>query len=279
MRVILEQDILQAVGYARQDFRLGVCHSEMDPKLLRALFAGRIPALLVKNWLRADRRAAVIENYIQSPFKKRRQDGVSPNATWLGPTSYGLSPNDAVEDAANSATTVDRLFYGLPFHPLVRMRQTIASALNLTPRAAEYKAMPLGTARAARWEAATGEPGIRAHEDLSQIETSGLEVADVEVPVACNLYPEAPEEGGELRLYNIIPGPKFKRALSIEKTGYPVPDYLLADVESLVVDLEPGDLLLFNGALVHRVGEVRKGNRMNITFFTGKRDTDLLFWV
>jgi hypothetical protein len=117
-----------------------------------------------------------------------------------------------------------------------------------------------------------GQFALEPHEDEAQCRDprqAGFEVQralDYEV-CAVNMCIEH-EQGGRLVLWNVRPDDDSRRGLGIEYTGFSYPAAALAGFDQLRVDIEPGDVYVFNGRHVHAV-DATTGNRTAVSFLMG----------
>jgi hypothetical protein len=263
----------------KSKFGINITKGKPSP-LIRKIAAGKALGELVKGYLTSAQSATIATNFAENPALRVRADGVAGQT--VGVDQYRALPDEYVAEALRAREPVDRLFVGAINVP-TQLRADVQRLMpaGVAVRPAMYNGVPFNSVRAVRWTD-NGTHALKLHDDFAQLKDptqAEFETAQVEWPVAFNVYP-AVSEGGELEVYNIAPDDTTRARLGITLTGYPYPPELLDRFDSLVIKPEPGDLLILSGRFVHGVRGVSGGGcRILLNHFGGfVDDTTFVTW-
>lgn len=109
--------------------------------------------------------------------------------------------------------------------------------------------------RVAMWNS-DGDYALLPHEDISQLsdpEQEGFEIQRTQNPVAVNFYPAMPEQGGQLRVWDIAPDARTRQRLGISTSGFPYPLEALDRIPYVDIKAKAGDAVFLQGRFVHAV--------------------------
>jgi hypothetical protein len=244
---------LTGKSLAKKDFRF--VHSERIPsrnwqKISRGTLLGEV----VRGFLTPEECKRIRENFENSPALRNRTDGV-PGET-LGVDLYKSDPQDYIANTLEVKADVSRLFRGslnVPSHLRESLQRTLPTGIAIRP--AVHDGIEYNEVRGIRWTD-NGKHSLKFHDDQAQLcdpRHERLETYRIEWPVAFNVYPSISETGGGLKVYNIAPDEATRDRLALAYTGYPYPDELLEPFDSLLVEPEPGDLVILSGRYIHGV--------------------------
>lgn len=124
------------------------------------------------------------------------------------------------------------------------------------------------------------EPGVAflAHHDIfAKDAPDSFRAHCLQSQIACNVYLSMPSEGGGLQIWDrAIPAEEFD---AMRQDCYGVDPEILGEPQ-LVIEPEPGDLVLFNSRLMHAVLPGEDVPRLSLSCFVGYRGpaTPLTFW-
>ncbi|MEK9495006.1 hypothetical protein V2H77_00665, partial [Photorhabdus sp. P32] len=153
-------------------------------------------------------------------------------------------------------------------------------------RSAMYQGVAAGNAKILYWNN-FGEFLLLPHDDLAQLSDprqSDFEIQQINRVMAVNFYADVPQNGGQLKVWNIQPDDQSRSALGLAYSGFPYQSELLEDHTSMVINIDAGDLVLLNGNLIHAV---LNGNtifsperRLLVSCFIGlQQNGDLIWWT
>src|SRR6185436_2563643 len=161
----------------------------------------------------------------------QREDSV-PGCS-LGPFHYRKSPEAYFREVAQKGYEIEFLFEGLsnPVTDFIAALRLFALEEGIEIRAARYNGSEAWSCRAMWWNG-NGVYALAPHDDIAQVRASinaEFEITKVAHVFALNLYVQAPVSGGELLLWNILPGDSERARFRITDSGYPYPvDYVMA---------------------------------------------------
>lgn len=128
-----------------------------------------------------------------------------------------------------------------------------------------------------------GIMSLMPHEDKAQLAYAvkdKFEICNASVVVAQNLCIEAPENGGELIVWNIQPDDDCRRNFDVFETGYPYNPEYIKHVDQIEIKLNAGDMYFMNGCCLHGVKNVIDGGRITAGRFIGCiSDNKVVFWT
>lgn len=244
---------LTGKSLAKKDFRF--VHSDGVPTNdWQRIARGELLGQIVHGFLSLEECKRIRANFEKSPALRNRTDGV-PGET-LGVDLYKSDPQDYIANTLEVKADLSRLFRGtlnVPLHLRESLQRTLPSGSAIRP--AVHDGIEYNEVRGIRWTD-NGKYSLKFHDDQAQLcdpRHERLETFRIEFPVAFNVYPSVSEIGGGLKVYNIAPDEATRERLGLDYTGYPYPDELLEPFDSLLVEPEPGDLVILSGRYIHGV--------------------------
>jgi hypothetical protein len=127
-----------------------------------------------------------------------------------------------------------------------------------------------------------GAMALHPHEDtaqLSQAREDGFEVGEGGHTIAVNLCLADDEEGSETVLWNHCPDPITRRAMGLEKTGYPYPIAYAEQFDKIRVRIRRGDLYFMNASFLHGGEMSRTNERITAGRFLTTAGHRVLSWT
>ncbi|TNH22706.1 hypothetical protein FHG89_28600 [Micromonospora orduensis] len=228
---------------------------DFRPEEVVDVLNGRVAGVIFRGMISPDVCEQIASRFWASPSIRERP---SPPGHYLGTYHYHKPTGQYLDECAESAAAVAEVL-DVPGRPLDRFRRGLSDALapqGAIFRLAEKDGRQACMALLRSWHG-HGEFALVPHEDRSQC--SEPQQADFEIqqvlgyqPAALNICLEN-GTGGRLFYYNIRPDDESKRRLGLHYTGSPYPRGAVDGFELLRVDVNPGDVYVFNGAHVHAV--------------------------
>ena len=270
-----------------EDFRVHKTDTSLNVASVFEVLKGNLAAYRIRGFVPPDACCRIANNFWNSREKMARpgegEEGVE--GYFIGASHYGKSTQQYLEEVRHCAGAVESLYAGT-MNPGGVFRGALASQKGQTVniRPAGSNGLCAGDVKAVHWTG-SGTFLLEPHDDLAQL--SSPEQKDFEIQravrvMAVNIYVEVPENSGQVQLWNVEPDAETRADLGLTHVGYPYPADLLTDYPSIVIPVETGDLLVFNGNLVHGV---LRGNttslkkRLLLTFFmTLIHDNNELIW-
>lgn len=274
---------ITGVALPAEQFRVQESEGHVEIYWVNKLLSGQLAAYRVRDFLSVQDRLRLVQNFWNSTARTPRygegEDGVE--GYFIGASHIEKSTQAYLDEVQAYRHSLLELCQDTT-DPLARMRDELRNgAMNI--RAATYKGRMAGDAKAVYWNN-TGEFLLLPHDDLAQLidpQQNGFEIQHVEHVIAANFYAEMPVSGGQLKVWNIEPDNVSRQQLGLEYSGFPYPPTLLQDHAALVITVEPGDLVLLNGNLIHAVlggSDTCARHRLLVTCFMGRLPTTELVW-
>lgn len=232
---------------------------------LTALAAGRIPAIIVPQFLDASTSSDIIALYEQlSPGYYR---SVVPRIQKYGPAVYEHRFEERSQyfaEARDAEAMLARLE-----SPLVRFQNLLSRECALSSRLAHddrFGNYFAGTFRSI-------EEGTPVHIDFAPHEAVSWEmISHVDVQLAANVYLDMP---GELIIFQKRWQLEDERYRLIDRFGYQ--DAAVASARSETISPLQNSLVLFNSRFFHRVAATRQ-RRLTYSFFVGMHNDEVILW-
>lgn len=273
---------------SKEYFKLLEFSNCIDGDAIVALLTGKVAACIFRDAVPRATCDVLVRNFWRNPGRKERSDGVPGH--FVGAYHYGKETAAYMREVCATKPDIDEFYSGVE-DPSERVRSETKKALavkGINLRAAMHDGITAAGSRALCWTA-PGKFLLDPHDDIAQLGDpvqSGFEIQAVRnhTVVAVNIYPHVhPRSGRYLQIWNIQPDDACRRRLNLQHTGYPYSEAHLAEIESMVVTVNTGDVCLFNGGQVHAVvGELDElrlhERRLLITFFMGLRDDSTAVW-
>ena len=248
--------------------------SQLTPELFDQFLEGKIPAILLRQKVDLSVCKKIAANFRSLSDKQKRKDGVP--AYFIGANHYKMKMEDYLNLVALSRAAVELLFE-MTRNPARLIQGEIARLLKARGyklRVAEHNGRKAGEYRLSAFNE-VGEFALRPHDDLGQLShpaQKGFEIQNCTEPKAVNVYIDIPKIGGWLGLSNCRFCSECRTKLGIEFTGYPYPKETLVGLESTLIKVRPGDIVLLDGRFPHWVENTFGQDRSLLNFFFGKID-------
>nr|WP_055701162.1 hypothetical protein [Streptomyces silaceus] len=260
-------------------------YTTFEPRAVVDVLHGRVAGAMFRGMLAPETCRTVAERFWDSPHRRTR--GVEAPGYFLGAYHYHKTTRAYLRESAEMAEALSAVV-DVPDNPLRRFYGGLADAL--APDGVDVRLARHDGAEACRgllrsWHG-QGEYALAPHDDRSQC--TEPQQADFEIQrvadrhvVALNMCLEN-GSGGRLAYWNIQPDEDSKRRLGLHYTGSPYPLESLDGIEMKWLDVDPGDVYVFNGAHVHAVEpntdpELRRTTLAGIFGFAD--DTTVVSWT
>ncbi|WP_430789541.1 hypothetical protein [Actinoplanes sp. G11-F43] len=232
-------------------------YQEFDPAAVLDVLEGRVAGVVFRGMVAPEVAENISRRFWDSPDRQVR--GVEAPGYYIGAYTWN-KPTAQYLDEAAVANPVLRDLLDVPGDPMKEFYAGLGGVLaerGAVVRPAEHEGRSAAIALFRSWHG-QGVFALEPHDDDSQC--SDPQMADFErngvfgKPIgALNICLENNGGGGRLVYWNIQPDLASKRALGVEYTGSPYPAELLEGYESKWIDVNAGDVYVFNGAHVHAV--------------------------
>ncbi|WP_329570521.1 2OG-Fe(II)-dependent halogenase WelO5 family protein [Kitasatospora sp. NBC_01266] len=244
--------------------------SAFDPGLVVDVLRGKRLGVIFRGVIPAAAQKESVARFWASPARRHREGEPSH---YLGSYHWNKSTETYLAETAQVVAEV-REVLEVPNSPWQSFRSGLAAELarqDAVIRIAEHEGAQACPALIRAWDK-EGAFALEPHEDAAQCtdpRQAGFEVQGVLDHEVCavNMCVEH-EEGGRLVIWNIRPDDASRRRLGIEHTGFSYPADVLVDFDELRIDIQRGDVYVFNGSYVHAV-DTSTGNRSNLSFLMG----------
>ena len=227
-----------------------------QPEAVVDVLRGRVAGAVFRGMVPAKSRAELARRFWASPMRRVR--GVEAPGYYLGTYHYHRTTAEYLEETERVAAALDDV---LDVHddPLTVFYGGLSRVLadqGVTVRLAEHEGRKACRGLLRSWHA-KGAYTLAPHEDLSQC--TEPKQADFEIQrvtgyhsVSLNICLEN-GQGGRLAFWNIQPDLASKSRLGLRYTGSPYPVETLDGIEMLWLEVDAGDVYVFNSAHVHAV--------------------------
>jgi hypothetical protein len=257
---------------------------EFQPERVVDVLRGRIAGVIFRGMVRRSACDAIAERFWHS--SQLRERGSEELNYYLGTYHYHKTTAQYLDESAAVADELDHVL-DVPGEPLGPFRRGVSDALgpHATFRPAEHNGRPACQALLRSWRG-SGRFALQPHDDLAQC--GEPRQADFEIqrvrgfqPAALNICLEN-GAGGRLDYWNIKPDEASKRTLGLHYTGWPYPLESLAGYEMARIEINQGDVYVFNGGHVHAVepntgADVRRTTLAGLFGFVDDRTA--VFWT
>ncbi|MDT8912016.1 hypothetical protein [Amycolatopsis sp. PS_44_ISF1] len=230
--------------------------SGFDPRAVVDVLRGRTAGVMFRGMIDPQTCATLAGRFWDSPHRRTR--GVEAPGYFLGAYHYHKTTRAYLQESAAAAEAVDAVLDG-PGDPLRRFYDGLADVLaadGVDVRRARHDGAQACRGLLRSWHG-QGEYALAPHDDRSQC--TEPQQADFEIQrvvghqvAALNICLEN-GNGGRLAYWNIQPDDASKRRLGLHHTGSPYPLESLRGIEMKWIEVNPGDVYVFNGAHVHAV--------------------------
>jgi hypothetical protein len=232
-------------------------YEEFVPEAVLDVLEGRVAGVVFRGMVSPEVTATISQRFWDSPNRQVR--GVEAPGYYVGAYTWN-KPTAQYLDEAALANPILRGLLDVPGDPMKQFYAGLGAVLaerGAVVRPAEHEGRIAAIALFRSWHG-RGAFALEPHDDDSQC--SDPQMADFERngvfgnPIgALNICLENNGGGGRLVYWNVQPDLESKRSLGVEFTGSPYPAELLEGFESKWIDVNAGDVYVFNGAHVHAV--------------------------
>ncbi|MEW1750582.1 hypothetical protein ACIQU1_33295 [Streptomyces angustmyceticus] len=227
-----------------------------EPQAVVDVLKGRSAGVVFRNVVATDTCAQLSERFWDSPDRMRRVS-VAPSY-YLGTYHYHKTTAAYLDESERTGPALERVL-DIPEDPLSGFYEGLAKALapeGVTVRQARHDGRQACRGLLRSWHGA-GRYTLDPHEDSSQCTEPGQ--ADFEIQrvldhhiAALNICLEN-GDGGRLAVWNIQPDEASKRRLGLHHLGSPYPMDTLEGIERQWIEVNAGDIYVFNGGHIHAV--------------------------
>lgn len=228
----------------------------LEPGAVLDVLRGDVAGVVVRGFLDAHAGRLLAARFLRHPLAVVRSDDAA--GRYLGAYSYGRSIDDYLDETERLEAAIEELL-GDEVCAWDAFRSMLRAHLlgqGVRFRRAEHGGRRAALGAARHWTG-DGSFALVPHEDRSQCcqpAQAGFEIqraTEFEV-CAANLC-LVNGGGGRLAYWNVKPDDDTRQALGTWYSGGPYPDPSLSGIDRLSLDVNPGDLYVFNGAHVHAV--------------------------
>jgi hypothetical protein len=234
-------------------------YSELSADPVLDVLHGKVLGVIFRSVIDPEASRQLVERFWDSPARTLRIGEVCESQGYnLGAYHYHKPTEQYLRESAEVADHINRLL-DVPNEPSKMFRRVLAERLaqdgaELRPSAKDGRSScPL----LMRHWTLGGKFALQPHEDASQCREP--KQADFEIQrvldhkvCAVNMCLEN-GVGGRLVMWNIVPDDESKTKLGLYYSGSPYPVETLDGIESVWLDVRPGDIYVFNGEHVHGV--------------------------
>jgi hypothetical protein len=226
------------------------------PDAVVDVLRGRVAGAMFRGMVPPPTCAELARRFWASPARRVR--GVEAPGYFLGTYHYHRTIDEYLDETERVSAALDDVL-DVPGDPLTVFYGGLADVLagaGVTVRLAAHEGRQACRALLRSWHG-QGEYSLKPHEDLAQC--TEPKQRDFEIQrvaghhvVGLNICLEN-GAGGRLAFWNIRPDPAAKRRLGLHYTGSPYPIETLAGIDMLWLEVNMGDVYVFNSAHVHAV--------------------------
>ncbi|WP_172910513.1 hypothetical protein [Photorhabdus heterorhabditis] len=281
---------IRGTKLAKSEFIVYETLNNISMNAVSDLLDGHLAACRISHFLLPEQRKKIIENFWRSSaLTPRYGDGIDGvEGYFIGASHIEKNTRQYIEEVENFRPAMSEIFQDT-INPIDRFIEQITHFSGDNPRVtrpAMYHGVAAGNVKIVYWNN-FGEFLLLPHDDLAQLSDprqSDFEVQQINRVMAVNFYADVPQNGGQLKVWNIQPDNQSRSALGLTYSGFPYPAELLENHANMVINIEAGDLILLNGNLIHAV---LNGNtlsvperRLLVTCFMGvQQNGDLIWWT
>ncbi|AYN39396.1 hypothetical protein D9753_11240 [Streptomyces dangxiongensis] len=227
-----------------------------DPQAVVDVLRGRSAGAVFRGVVEPEICTELSARFWDSGDRERRT-AVAPSY-YLGTYHFHKTTEEYLDESERTTPALEKVL-DIPRDPLTGFYDGLAGALapeDVTVRRAEHGGRQACRGLLRSWHGA-GDYTLDPHEDGSQC--TDPRQADFEIQrvldhhvCALNICLEN-GDGGRLALWNIRPDEASRRRLGLEHTGSPYPMDTLDGIECQWLEINAGDIYVFNGAHIHAV--------------------------
>ncbi|WP_043620255.1 hypothetical protein [Nonomuraea candida] len=232
-------------------------HLDLDPVI--DVLHGKVLGVIYRGVIDAEAAAELVRRFWDSPARKRRGGEVCESlGYYVGAYHYHKPTATYLAESAEIAGHLRELL-DVPGEPVTMFRTMLRDRLaadGVTFRPARQDGGSACPVLMRHWNAG-GAFALQPHEDASQCrepQQAGFEVQRTLEHTVCavNMCLEN-SDNGRLVMWNVVPDDDSKSRLGLYYSGSPYPPEVLDGIESIWLDIRPGDIYVFNGEHVHAV--------------------------
>lgn len=248
-------------------FRFVEC-DEVSPSRAVDVLRGRYLGAVFRGVVPTVTRQALITNFLTSPGRRTR--GADAPGEYLGAYHYNKTIDDYFDQTDAMAAHL-RAALDVPDDPLRALFRRLEQELALhdvrfRPARHEGREACVGIFRS--W-LGQRDFALDPHEDHGQCEEPkqvGFEIQQVTAYhiVGLNICLDN-GSGGRLTVWNLRPDEATRDRFGVRYTGSPYATEWLAGIDQIHLDVQPGDIYLFNAGHVHAVEPVRDADTQRVT--------------
>jgi hypothetical protein len=234
-------------------------HSELTGGPIVDVLQGRMLGVIFRSVIDPEASRQLVERFWASPARKLRGGEVCESqGYYVGAYHYHKPTEQYLRESAEVADYVDTLL-DVPNEPSKMFRDVLREHLardGVEFRPSAKDGRPSCPLLMRHWNYG-GEFALQPHEDASQCREP--KQADFEIQRALDYTVCAVNmclengDGGRLVMWNVVPDDESKTKLGLYYAGSPYPVEALDGIESVWLDVRPGDIYVFNGEHVHGV--------------------------
>ncbi|MCW7549523.1 hypothetical protein OO184_16660 [Photorhabdus sp. APURE] len=288
--MIQEESSIKGTKLAESEFIVYETSNDISMDAVYDLLDGHLAACQVRDFLPPEQRKRIIENFWRSPARIPRYGGGinGVEGYFIGASHIEKDTRQYIEEAENFRSAIDEMFQDTinPMDHFIKQITHFSGNNSQVIRPAMYHGVAAGNVKILYWNN-FGEFLLLPHDDLAQLSDprqSDFEIQQINRVMAVNFYADVPQNGGQLKVWNIQPDDQSRSALGLAYSGFPYQSELLEDHTSMVINIDAGDLVLLNGNLIHAV---LNGNtifsperRLLVSCFIGlQQNGDLIWWT
>lgn len=261
-------------------------HQGLDWQTWDRVVAGDLTGAVFRQVLPRPVCERIRENFWASSALKGPEDGLPAHGrAFIGAPIFAPTLDAYLSEAEHLRDAVSALFDGTD-DALPKMLREFGRHLahrGVTFRLVEHEGRKAAMFKMRSWRN-TGTFVLVPHDDAGIAHSpvmAGSEIARLRRIVGAVACVEN-GVGGELQYWNISPDRRTRKALGFEhdSVGYPLDS--LTEFEKLTVEVEPGDIYLFDSSKVHAVGRKMDDttHRTNVLWSMGVLDdTTFVHWA
>lgn len=244
-------------------------YDHFDPSAVLDVLDGKVAAVMFRGVVPKSVCREISQRFWESPHRKTR--GVEAPGYYLGAYTWN-KPTAQYMDESAEANPILADILDVPGDPMKEFYVGLAKVLTkrgATVRPATHNGRISSIALMRSWHG-VGKFALDPHDDDSQC--ADPQMADFErvgvvgkVAAALNICIENEGGNGRLVYWNIKPDTESKRRLGVEFTGSPYPLAPLESYESQWIEVNQGDIYVFNGSHVHAVEPNTDGKQKRTT--------------
>jgi aspartate/methionine/tyrosine aminotransferase len=234
-------------------------YDRFEPDPVVDVLRGRVAGVIFRHVIEPTAAAELLRRFWDSPARRQRVGEVCKSqGCYLGTYHYHKPTRTYLEETAAIAAHLAEVL-DIPNEPSRGFRDRLGARLaeqGVTLRLAQKDGLPACPAHIRYWNT-TGDFALQPHEDRSQCREPRQADFEIQRTVnhavcAVNMCLENGEKG-RLVYWNIVPDDDSKTRLGVYYSGCPYPPGVLADIDSIWLDVRPGDIYVFNGHHIHGV--------------------------